>query len=112
MSDQKAPESATVLDKAPPLDPGASLPRAPTTEAIDRAFRSAIGKLTGGLSTTAYTAAWTDWALQLALSPGRQLELSLDAMRRAADTAAQIARSPSGAGSPTRRSGATSGRSC
>jgi polyhydroxyalkanoate synthase len=92
MSDPKAPESATVLDKAPPLDAVASLPRAPTSEAIDRAFRAAIGKLTGGLSTTAYTAAWTDWAMQLALSPGRQMELTLDAMRRAADSLAFASR--------------------
>ncbi|MBS0395022.1 MAG: polyhydroxyalkanoic acid synthase [Proteobacteria bacterium] len=61
------------------------MPRAPTTEAIDRAFRAAVSKLTGGLSPTAYATAWADWAMQLATSPGRQFELGADAMRRAAD---------------------------
>lgn len=81
MSDPKRPDSST----APPPPGSAALPRAPTTEAIDRAFRAAVGKLSGGLSPTAYATAWTDWALQLAISPGRQMELAADAMRRAAD---------------------------
>ena len=75
----------TPAQTTPP--PGATaLPRAPTTEAIDRAFRAALGKLTGGLSPTAYATAWTDWAMQLAASPGRQMELAAEAMRLAADS--------------------------
>ncbi len=79
--------SESTPSKTPPAPlPGATLvPRAPTTEAIDRAFRAALSKLTGGLSPTAYATAWADWAMQLASSPGRQLELGADAMRRAAD---------------------------
>jgi polyhydroxyalkanoate synthase subunit PhaC len=88
MSDLKPSDSPT----APPLPGATALPRAPTTDAIDRAFRAAIGKLTGGLSPTAYTTAWTDWLLQLAISPGRQMELSADAMRRAADNLAFASR--------------------
>jgi polyhydroxyalkanoate synthase subunit PhaC len=82
MSDPKPSDSAA----APPPPGAAALPRAPTTEAIDRAFRAAIGKLSGGLSPTAYATAWTDWAMQLAVSPGRQMELATDALRRAADS--------------------------
>ncbi len=91
MSSAKPSDSPTAPQN-PPLPGGTVLPRAPTTEAIDRAFRAAVGKLTGGLATTAYTAAWTDWALQLAMSPGRQAELAADAMRRAADNLAFASR--------------------
>ena len=62
-----------------------SLPRAPTADAIDHAFRAALGKMTGGLSPTAYGAAWADWALKLAASPARLMELQQDALARAAD---------------------------
>ena len=72
------------------------LPRAPTAEAIDHAFRAALGKLSGGLSTSSFTTAWTDWATQLAASPARQMELASDAMRRAADTMSFAVRAASG----------------
>jgi polyhydroxyalkanoate synthase len=72
------------------------LPRAPTAEAIDHAFRAALGKLSGGMSTSAFTTAWTDWATHLAASPSRQLELASDAMRRAADTMSFATRAASG----------------
>jgi polyhydroxyalkanoate synthase len=74
-----------------------ALPRAPTTDAIDRAFRAAIGKLTGGLSPTSFTTAWTDWAMQLAISPGRQFELQQDALKRAVDNLSFAGRAASGA---------------
>ena len=61
------------------------LPRAPTAEAIDHAFRAALGKWSGGLSTTAFAAAWTDWALQLAASPAQQSLMAADGLRRASD---------------------------
>ena len=77
--------------------PGATvLPRAPTGEAIDFAFRAAVGKLTGGLSPTSFATAWADWALQLAASPARQLELQQDAMRRLLDTMSFTARAATG----------------
>ncbi len=58
----------------------------PTNEQIDKAFRAAIGKVTGGLSPTAFITAWTDWAQQIASSPGRQAELQQDALQRALAT--------------------------
>ena len=73
-----------------------SLPRAPTAEAIDHAFRAAVGRMSGGLSTAAFTTAWTDWATQLAASPARQMQLATDAMRRTADTMSFAARAASG----------------
>jgi polyhydroxyalkanoate synthase len=72
------------------------LPRAATTEAIDHAFRAALAKLTGGLSPTSFATAWTDWALQLAASPGRQQELQQDALTRAADNLNFATRAASG----------------
>jgi polyhydroxyalkanoate synthase len=81
--------------------PAASRP-APTTDDIDRAFRAALAKLTGGLSPTTFVSAWSDWAAQLAASPGRQWELSQDAMRRAVDTWTFAARAATGqSASPT-----------
>jgi polyhydroxyalkanoate synthase len=62
-----------------------ALPRAPTADAIDHAFKAALGKMTGGLSPTAYGTAWADWALKLAASPARLVELQQDALARAAD---------------------------
>ncbi|MEI8298082.1 MAG: alpha/beta fold hydrolase [Pseudomonadota bacterium] len=81
---------------APRVAANTALPRAPTPEAIDHAFRAALGKLSGGLSPAPFTAAWSDWAMQLASSPGRQFELAADAMQRAADTLQFAARAAGG----------------
>jgi polyhydroxyalkanoate synthase len=92
MSDPTLPKP----DAAPTAAAHPLLPRAPTPEAIDHAFRAAVGKLSGGLSSTPYATAWTDWAVQLAASPGRQFELAADAMKRAADTMQFAARAAGG----------------
>ena len=93
MSDTNT-RNPTADRRPPPAAPTSAraLPRAPTSEAIDMAFRAALGKLTGGLSPTSFVTAWSDWATQLAASPGRQSELALDAMRRAADNLSFAAR--------------------
>ncbi|MBK8322056.1 MAG: polyhydroxyalkanoic acid synthase [Betaproteobacteria bacterium] len=41
----------------------------------DRMLHAQLGKLTGGLSPASLAAAWSDWALHLALSPSKQAEL-------------------------------------
>ena len=71
-------------------------PPVPTTEQLDKAFRAALGKVTGGLSPTAFLTAWTDWAQQLASSPGRQSELQQDALHRALSTFTFAARAATG----------------
>lgn len=61
------------------------LPRAPTAEAIDHTFRAAVGKLSGGLSTAAFAAAWSDWAIQLGAAPAKQATLIADGLKRTQD---------------------------
>ena len=99
MATPSTPEStpATPATPASALPGSDLLPRAPTAEAIEMAFRAALGKATGGISPTAYTAAWAQWAVQLASSPGRQVELQQDFLARAADTLEFAARASAGA---------------
>jgi polyhydroxyalkanoate synthase len=59
---------------------------APTTQDFDREFRAQVAQMTAGLAPTAFTTAWADWAMHLALSPAKQRELQHHAMERAQDT--------------------------
>jgi len=105
MSERNSTTESTTSSTVIPAIPG--LPRAPTAEAIDHAFRAAIGKLTGGLSTTAFSAAWADWAIQLAASPAKQGVLAADGLRRVTELVEFSARAARGeALSPTEQAGA------
>ena len=59
---------------------------APTTQDVDRDFRAQVAQMTSGLAPTAFTTAWGDWAMHLAMSPAKQAELRLHATERAHDT--------------------------
>jgi len=59
---------------------------APTAQDFDREFRAQLAQMTAGLAPTAFTTAWADWAMHLALSPAKRQELRQDAMVRAGDT--------------------------
>jgi len=59
---------------------------APTTQDFDREFRAQVAQMTAGLAPTAFTTAWADWAMHLALSPAKRRELQRHAMARANDT--------------------------
>ncbi|HET9821407.1 MAG TPA: alpha/beta fold hydrolase [Burkholderiaceae bacterium] len=85
---------------------------APSTQDFDREFRAQLAQMTAGLAPTAFTTAWADWAMHLALAPAKQQELQQMALQRAADTWAFALRALAGealapaegfAGSPEKR---------
>ncbi len=103
MSDRTSKRTATT--KASPAA-GPDRPPAPTPEAIDHAFRAAIGKLRGGLSTTALASAWTAWAHQLSASSAQQAAITTEGLRRSAEFMDFCARAASGTPlSPTEDAG-------
>ena len=52
---------------------------------LDMALQNHIAKLTGGISPASVSLAWMDWAMHLATSPGKQMELVGLAQRQAAE---------------------------
>ncbi len=59
---------------------------APTTRDFDREFRAQVAQMTSGLAPTAFTSAWADWAMHLALAPAKQRELQRHIAERTHDT--------------------------
>lgn len=57
---------------------------------LDRTARATLARMTGGVSPHSIFAAWSDWALHLGRSPGRQLELMERAQTNAVRLVAQI----------------------
>ena len=49
---------------------------------IDRSLHASVAHLTGGLSPAAMAGAYWDWAVHLAASPGKQLQLAEKAARK------------------------------
>lgn len=45
-------------------------------EFLDRSMRATLAHFTGGISPHSVTTAWMDWAMHLARSPGRQMDLA------------------------------------
>jgi polyhydroxyalkanoate synthase subunit PhaC len=66
------PQSPTALPVPATGDEPVSAP----IRDLDRAFRSGLARLTGGLAPSALAGAFFDWAVHLAASPGKQLELA------------------------------------
>jgi polyhydroxyalkanoate synthase len=56
------------------------------TRDFDRDFRAQVAQMTAGLAPTAFTTAWADWAMHLALAPAKRRELQRHAMERLSDT--------------------------
>lgn len=69
----------------------------PSTQDFDREFRAQVAQMTAGLAPTAFSTAWADWAMHLALSPAKQVELQRHALQRAQDTWAFALRALAGA---------------
>ncbi|WP_193427424.1 PHA/PHB synthase family protein [Methyloceanibacter superfactus] len=59
---------------------GGSARTTPSFEAADRLARATIARFTQGVSPHSQLAAWFDWASHLGRSPGRQMELWLEAV--------------------------------
>jgi polyhydroxyalkanoate synthase len=56
-------------------------------DALDRAAHAGVAALTGGLSPASVALAFMDWALHMAVAPGRLLELATEAALASADVA-------------------------
>jgi polyhydroxyalkanoate synthase len=59
-------------------------------ETIDKTLHAAMSKLTLGLSPSALMAAYTDWAVHLASSPGKQAQLLEQSTRKSAQLAGYL----------------------
>jgi len=69
-------------------------------QAFDKGLKAAQARFTGGISPIALTAAFSDWALHLMSSPGKQFELTETAAQKAkrfGTFAIECSRDPSGA---------------
>ncbi len=71
-------------------------PQSPSPQDFDREFRAQIAQMTAGLAPTAFTSAWADWAMHLAMAPAKQIELQQQALARASDTWSFALRAMSG----------------
>lgn len=60
------------------------LPHIRIEQALDKKLKATQARFTGGLSPIALAAAYSDWALHLASSPGKQLELLEKAVKKTA----------------------------
>jgi polyhydroxyalkanoate synthase len=78
------PEPASEAPAPPPAAPREAL--APL-DALDRALRAELARATAGLSPWALAEAYFDWAIHLAYSPGRRLQLAGEAATGALDMA-------------------------
>jgi poly[(R)-3-hydroxyalkanoate] polymerase subunit PhaC len=77
------PEGADMHPRAPEARQDVLPPS--SVRDIDRAFRSGIARLTGGLAPSALAGAYLDWAVHLAAAPGKQFELAGRAVIAAAE---------------------------
>ena len=85
------------LSSVPPGALVAAAPEDRERRPIDRALRAAIGRMTGGLSIAALSAAYASWMIHLLASPGKQQQLVEKAWRKStllASWAASALREP------------------
>ncbi|WP_341703120.1 alpha/beta fold hydrolase [Ferrovibrio sp.] len=75
-----APSSPAARMPAPP--PAATDPPDRSDLPLDRLVNAALARITAGISPLALPAAYLDWGMHLALSPGKQLELVRKAQRK------------------------------
>jgi polyhydroxyalkanoate synthase len=68
----------------------------PPEQQLDRAVRAGIARFTAGIAPTAVASAYLDWAVHLAVSPGKQLKLAGEAWHAAIETITFAARCAGG----------------
>lgn len=61
-------------------------------EILDRSFHAFAARATAGLSPSALAGAWADWAVHLMSSPGKQVQLTEKAAKKAQRLAQYVAR--------------------
>jgi polyhydroxyalkanoate synthase len=69
------PEQPLPAPRATPPQP-AEARLGPTFHSLDRTLRAAEARITQGMSPTAVSGAWLDWAVHLARAPGKRMELA------------------------------------
>ena len=91
-------KAAAVKEAATREPSAASAAEAETEEApahdLDRALHAQMAQFTQGLSPASMLGAWADWAAHLAISPGKQAELAVKALRKIGRIAGQAACKP------------------
>jgi polyhydroxyalkanoate synthase len=70
-------------DHAPSPSNQAPLPQQTFLQAIDRVAHARVARATSGLAPSVLVEAWTDWAVHLAVSPGKQMELATSGVKNA-----------------------------
>ncbi len=78
--EKRTPPSNRAAGKSTPAEgpePGAGF-----AEHLDRFVHASIARSTGGLSPAAIAEAWADWAVHLAIAPGKQALLAQKALRK------------------------------
>ena len=110
MTTQRLPvpfQANAVAPAAQPSAPSAALPSFTAdsyavdaiADTLDRAYHAGLARYTGGLSPAGLATAYFDWLLHLALSPGKQAQLTHKAGKKLARLAGWLARRASAAGS-------------
>ena len=98
-SDASAPEdSDPPFPKLAPFVGRDSYASTALQEIVDRSFHAALARTTTGLSPAGLLGAYLDWAVHLALSPGKQLQLTDKARRKALRLLAFMAHCATAAG--------------
>lgn len=89
---QLSPPRVTTPRPAETEQPRPAASDEPLAKTIDRTLHAQAARLTGGLAPSALWAAYLDWAVHLALSPGQQTFLAMKAARKLSRLATYMSR--------------------